>query len=81
MAKASIALASLLTLLAGSAHADADTEARIRQLTEGLRCVVCQNQSVADSNAPIAADLRARARASRSKSHGAPATSRFARTW
>ncbi len=34
------------------------TEQRIRQLAEKLRCLVCQNQSLADSNAELAADLR-----------------------
>jgi cytochrome c-type biogenesis protein CcmH len=33
--------------------------ARYRQLTEELRCPKCQNQNIADSNAPIAMDLRA----------------------
>jgi cytochrome c-type biogenesis protein CcmH len=33
-------------------------EARFRALTEQLRCVMCQNQSLADSNALIAQDLR-----------------------
>ena len=33
-------------------------EARFRALTEQLRCVMCQNQSLADSNAVIAQDLR-----------------------
>ncbi len=31
---------------------------RFRQLTVELRCPKCQNQDIADSNAPIAADLR-----------------------
>ena len=33
-------------------------EVRFRALTEQLRCVMCQNQSLADSNALIAQDLR-----------------------
>lgn len=37
---------------------DAAEEARFRQLTAELRCVMCQNQSLADSNAQIAHDLR-----------------------
>ncbi|MDQ2994218.1 MAG: cytochrome c-type biogenesis protein CcmH [Pseudomonadota bacterium] len=28
------------------------------QLTQEIRCLVCQNQSIADSNAPFASDLR-----------------------
>lgn len=33
-------------------------EARARDLSKGLRCVVCQNQSIDDSNADIARDMR-----------------------
>jgi cytochrome c-type biogenesis protein CcmH len=38
--------------------ADPALEARARQISEGLRCVVCQNQSIDDSDAPLAKDLR-----------------------
>jgi cytochrome c-type biogenesis protein CcmH len=37
---------------------DPTLEARARALSEGLRCLVCQNQSIDDSNAPLARDLR-----------------------
>jgi cytochrome c-type biogenesis protein CcmH len=37
---------------------DAQTEQRIRHLAEKLRCLVCQNQSLADSSAELAQDLR-----------------------
>lgn len=58
---------SLLLMLVGVAHAAIDTyefaseaeRARYRQLTEELRCPKCQNQNIADSDAPIAMDLRA----------------------
>lgn len=33
-------------------------EGRARTLSEGLRCLVCQNQSIDDSKAPLARDLR-----------------------
>jgi cytochrome c-type biogenesis protein CcmH len=33
-------------------------EARARHLSEELRCMVCQNQSIDDSEAPLARDLR-----------------------
>jgi cytochrome c-type biogenesis protein CcmH len=33
-------------------------EARARHLSEQLRCMVCQNQSIDDSEAPLAHDLR-----------------------
>ena len=35
-----------------------ENEQRIRLLEEKLRCLVCQNQSLADSNAELAGDLR-----------------------
>jgi cytochrome c-type biogenesis protein CcmH len=52
--------------LAGLAHAAIDAyefrddaeRARYAELTRELRCPKCQNQDIADSNAPIAADLR-----------------------
>jgi cytochrome c-type biogenesis protein CcmH len=37
---------------------DKALEARARHLSEGLRCLVCQNQSIDDSAAPLARDLR-----------------------
>jgi cytochrome c-type biogenesis protein CcmH len=55
-----------LVLMAGRAVALIETyefskpglEARYQQLSEELRCPKCQNQNIADSNAPIAQDLR-----------------------
>lgn len=35
-----------------------EQERRFQQLTEELRCMVCQNQNLADSDAPLAQDLR-----------------------
>ena len=35
-----------------------DLELRYHQLSQELRCPKCQNQNIADSNAPIARDLR-----------------------
>lgn len=37
---------------------DAALEKRARGLSVGLRCLVCQNQSIDDSDAPLAKDLR-----------------------
>ena len=37
---------------------DPALEARARNLTQELRCMVCQNQSIDDSDAPLARDLR-----------------------
>ena len=63
-------LASLILLLvllfAGAAQAvkpdevlaDPALEARARLLSEGLRCMVCQNQSIDESDADLARDLR-----------------------
>ncbi|MBN9279861.1 MAG: cytochrome c-type biogenesis protein CcmH [Hyphomicrobium sp.] len=55
-----------LLLLPGAAHAvqpnevlkDPALEARARALSAQLRCLVCQNQSIDDSDAPLAKDLR-----------------------
>ena len=38
--------------------ADAGLESRARALSKRLRCLVCQNQSIDDSNAELARDLR-----------------------
>ena len=38
--------------------ADPGKEARARDLSRELRCMVCQNQSIDDSEAPLARDLR-----------------------
>ena len=40
------------------ANPDAATEQRLKALAEELRCLVCQNQTIADSHAPLALDLR-----------------------
>jgi len=37
---------------------DPSLEARARSLSKELRCMVCQNQSIDDSDAPLARDLR-----------------------
>ena len=39
-------------------YSDPATDARLATLTADLRCLVCQNQSIADSHAELAADLR-----------------------
>ena len=43
--------------------ADPALEARMVRITSELRCLVCQNQTIADSNAALAVDLRREARA------------------
>ena len=49
-----------LLVAAASAYAQTDAafEARLKALSEELRCLVCQNQTLADSTAPLAEDLR-----------------------
>ena len=65
-----LALASVAALSASNARAQVGTdvaplqfrddaeERRFRALVSELRCVMCQNQSLSDSNAQIAHDLR-----------------------
>ena len=65
-----LALMSVAGLLPATAHAqvgtdvaplqfnDAAEERRFHALVSELRCVMCQNQSLSDSNAQIAHDLR-----------------------
>jgi cytochrome c-type biogenesis protein CcmH len=36
----------------------ADLDERVKNLAHELRCLVCQNQTIAESNAPLAVDLR-----------------------
>jgi cytochrome c-type biogenesis protein CcmH len=47
-------------LLAGAVMAQSDPamDKRVAALAVELRCLVCQNQTLADSNAPLAVDLR-----------------------
>ncbi|HEX8363699.1 MAG TPA: cytochrome c-type biogenesis protein [Allosphingosinicella sp.] len=45
--------------LADTQLADPRQEAQARALMETLRCIVCQSQSIADSNADMAGDMRA----------------------
>jgi cytochrome c-type biogenesis protein CcmH len=48
----------ILCLWAGAATAAEDLDKRTAALAEELRCRVCQNQTLAESNAPLAVDLR-----------------------
>jgi cytochrome c-type biogenesis protein CcmH len=66
MRRALLASCVLLLALAGGARAidpaeqlaDPTLEARARALSKELRCLVCQNESIDDSNADLARDLR-----------------------
>ena len=55
--RASLLLFVLGLMLAAPLRAD-NLEASVARLAMELRCVVCQNQTVAESNAPLAADMR-----------------------
>ena len=72
MRRAAVTAAACLSMLAGAAalHAapavdvsdDPALEARVQRLAAELRCLVCQNQSLADSHADLALDLKAQVR-------------------
>jgi len=61
-----VLLLALALVLAPPAHAvqpdeilpDAALESRARVISRELRCMVCQNESIDESNAPLARDLR-----------------------
>ena len=58
-----IRLLLALWLAALPAFADDALDARLKSLESQLRCLVCQNQTLAESDAPLAADLRKEVRA------------------
>ena len=66
MRRASLTLALLCCLLPVAAWAkeaqpvadDPELEKRVMALAEDLRCLVCQNETIAASHAPLAVDLR-----------------------
>lgn len=45
-------------VLPGEVLSDTKLENRAREISRELRCVVCQNQSIDDSDAPLAGDMR-----------------------
>jgi cytochrome c-type biogenesis protein CcmH len=53
-----ISLGSTLAVTPQEMLADPVLEGRARAIGQGLRCLVCQNQSIDDSNAELAHDLR-----------------------
>jgi cytochrome c-type biogenesis protein CcmH len=62
-----LALALALPMLAGAKEAapasdDPVLEARVMRIAAELRCLVCQNQTIADSHADLAQDLRQQVR-------------------
>jgi cytochrome c-type biogenesis protein CcmH len=51
-------IAGALGMAAFGAQGDPALDARLKALENELRCLVCQNQTLAESNAPLAEDLR-----------------------
>jgi cytochrome c-type biogenesis protein CcmH len=72
IAALAVALAGVLGMFACSAAVqavdangqlqDQTLQARFEQITKALRCLVCQNESIADSNVELASDLRRQVR-------------------
>ena len=58
LALACLASAPALAVQPDEILADPALETRARELSRELRCMVCQNQSIDDSDAPLARDLR-----------------------
>jgi len=54
----SISLLFALCFNGAAQITDADVEARAKEVGRSLRCVVCQNQTIDDSDAPLAIDMR-----------------------
>jgi cytochrome c-type biogenesis protein CcmH len=53
-----LAFATFNIHAAYTSEADPQIEARLKALSSELRCLVCQNTTLADSSAPLAEDLR-----------------------
>jgi cytochrome c-type biogenesis protein CcmH/NrfF len=76
---------ALLVTFAAPAHAvqpdevlkDPALEHRAREISSELRCLVCQNQSIDDSDAPLAKDLRVIVRERLQKGDSDPAVLRY----
>jgi len=59
LARGALALALFSASLACAQPSPPDPlDARLKKLESELRCLVCQNQTLADSDAPLAVDLR-----------------------
>jgi len=58
LAGALLSATPLFAVEPGEMLTDPSLEARARALSKELRCMVCQNQSIDDSEAPLAHDLR-----------------------
>lgn len=64
MRRLAVLLCLVLTTLAWAEETklSAELEQRVKGLAHELRCLVCQNQTIADSNADLAIDLRTQIR-------------------
>jgi cytochrome c-type biogenesis protein CcmH len=58
LAAALLVSMSVVAIDAGVAFADPEMQARYENLIDEIRCVVCQNQTIKDSNVFLASDLR-----------------------
>ena len=61
MIRAALALCALIlatSIAFAQTSSEAALESRVRALSAELRCLVCQNQTVADSESPVARDMR-----------------------
>jgi cytochrome c-type biogenesis protein CcmH len=58
-----VSLFAAVVSFAQTTSGDAALEARVKALSSELRCLVCQNQTVADSDSMVARDMRDQVRA------------------
>ena len=77
--KKTLASLGLLALTLGAQASNADThlDDEVQHLATELRCLVCQNQSIADSQAPLAVQLKAEIRLQLSRGDPAEAVRQF----
>ncbi len=61
--RTAVLLLLAIPLLALAAELTPSQQARYEAMIRELRCLVCQNETIADSTAPLAADLRAQVQA------------------
>lgn len=59
----SMLLALMVSASALAAPSEAEIESRAREVGQSLRCVICQNQSIEESEASLAVDMRRLVRA------------------
>ncbi|MCY4197825.1 MAG: cytochrome c-type biogenesis protein CcmH [Rhodobacteraceae bacterium] len=55
---AGLAFSAVLAVEPGEILSDPELEQRARGISKNLRCLVCQNESIDESHAPLAGDLR-----------------------